>query len=131
MPRAWIWLQLLLGWLPVGALFALSFYIAHGPPFASAALMAAQLMLTAALLGLVVHRYTQRVPWPHPMRAAFVVRHILAAAAYAFTWFVLNVLIASILASVRDSVRHGDFFLDSSSSKLVTETVPADFTSNP
>jgi len=103
MPRNWIWLQLLLGWLPVGVLFAVMFKSAHGGPLGDAVAMALQLMLTAALLGVFVYRFTQRVPWPHPLRLRFVATHVLAAAAFAITWFVLNVLIASVIASTLHS----------------------------
>jgi len=104
MPRNWIWLQLLLGWLPVGVLFAVMFKSAHGGPVGDAVAMALQLMLTAALLGVFVYRFTQRVPWPHPLRWRFVGTHLLAAAAFAITWFVLNVLIASVIASTLHSI---------------------------
>ncbi|HEY2396326.1 MAG TPA: histidine kinase [Rudaea sp.] len=109
MPRSWIWLQLLLGWLPVGALFALMFEMAHGGPVIDALVMALQLMLTAALLGIVVYRFTQRVAWPHPLRWRFVATQLLAALAYAITWSALNVLIASLIASVMHSIERGGF----------------------
>ncbi len=107
MPRSWIWLQLLLGWLPVGALFALMFKVAHGGPVTDALAMALQLMLTAALLGIVVYRFTQRVAWPHPLHWRFVAMQLGAALTYAITWFVLNVLIASFIASVLHSIERG------------------------
>jgi len=111
MPRSWVWLQLLLGWLPVAALFALMFRMAHGGPASDALFMALQLVLTAALLGIAVYRFTQRVPWPHPLRLGFAATHALAAFVYALTWFVLNVLIASIVASILQSIDHGSFVL--------------------
>jgi signal transduction histidine kinase len=104
MPRSLIWLQLLLGWLPVGALFAVMFQMAHGGPVGDSLAMALQLMLTAALLGLGVYRFTQRVPWPHPLRWLFVARHLLAAFVFAIAWFALNVLIASVIASILHSI---------------------------
>jgi two-component sensor histidine kinase len=103
MPRAWIWLQLLLGWLPVGALFALMLFIAHGGSPLTAIVMALQLVLTAAALGLVVYRLTLRIPWPHPLRLRFVGVQLLAALAYAVVWTVANVLIASVIATVLHS----------------------------
>jgi hypothetical protein len=104
MPRSLIWLQLLLGWLPVGALFAVMFQMAHGGPVGDSLAMALQLMLTAALLGLGVYRFTQRVPWPHPLRWRFVARHLRAAFVFAIAWFALNVLIASVIASILHSI---------------------------
>jgi signal transduction histidine kinase len=111
MPRAWIWLQLLLGWLPMGALFALLFFVSHGGSFASAATIAIQMMLTAAALGIFVYRYTQRVPWPHPLTARFVGSHFAAAFAYALAWFVLNVLIGSTIASILSTAEQGRLVL--------------------
>ena len=107
MPRNWIWLQLLLGWLPVAVLFALMFKMAHGGPLSDALAMALQMVLTAALLGIVVYRFTQRVPWPHPLRWRFVARHLLAAFIFATTWSTLNVVIASAIASVLNSAESG------------------------
>jgi sensor histidine kinase YesM len=107
MPRSWIWLQLLLGWLPVGALFVLMFKVAHGGPLIDAVVIATQMMLTAALLGILVYRYTQRVPWPHPLQLRFVATHILAALAYATTWFILNASIGSLVESTLHSVSTG------------------------
>jgi signal transduction histidine kinase len=111
MPRSWIWLQLLLGWLPVGALFVLMFKVAHGGPVVDAVAMAVQMMLTAALLGIFVYRFTQRVPWPHPLQLRFVATHGCAALVYALCWFVLNALIASAIASVLHSIDHGGLVL--------------------
>jgi signal transduction histidine kinase len=111
MPRAWIWLQLLLGWLPMGALFALMFLAAHGGSLVAAALIATQMMLTAALLGIFAYRYTQRVPWPHPLRLRFVATHMLAALVYAAAWFALNVGIGSLIESTLLSVARGRFSL--------------------
>jgi signal transduction histidine kinase len=111
MPRAWVWLQLLLGWLPVGTLFALMLYFTHGGSPLSAIAMASQLMLTAAALGVYVHRFTERVAWPHPLRLAFVGTQLAAAIAYAMTWAIVNVLIASTIASVLRSVDIGRLVL--------------------
>src|SRR5262249_3037141 len=107
MPRSWIWLQLLLGWLPVGALFALMFIVAHGGSLAEALAIATQMMLTAALLGIVVYPFAVRVPWPHRLHARFIATQIGAAAAYAFTWFALNAVIASSIGSAVLRVRGG------------------------
>jgi hypothetical protein len=107
MPRAWIWLQLLLGWLPMGALFALMVLAAHGGSFTGAALIATQMMLTAALLGILAYRYTVRVPWPHPLRLRFIATHVLVALVYAAVWFALNVAIGSFLESMLHSMARG------------------------
>lgn len=111
MPRSWVWLQLLIGWLPVGAVFVLMFKVAHGGPVGDAIAMALQMMLTAALLGILVYRFTQRVPWPHPLKLSFVATHGAAALAYALAWFILNALIASTIASTVHSIERGGLVL--------------------
>lgn len=98
MSRRWLWLQLVIGWLPVGALFALLIMTAHpNTQLGSAVLIALRMMLAAALLGLVVHRVTRRWPWPRPMRTSFVARHVMAAAVYAVAFVVVNSLIESLI----------------------------------
>ena len=97
MGRAWIWVQWLIGWLPVAALFAVLMMTVHGAGFASALHYSLRLMATAALLGLLVHRFTARLPWPHPMRLGFVARHALGAALYALAWVMANSAIESLL----------------------------------
>jgi signal transduction histidine kinase len=98
MPRAWIiWLQLIIGWLPIWALFTMLLVAAHPVPILQGSLIALRMMLTAAMLGLLVHRFTDKLPWPHPVRPAFIGLHLLAAFAYAAGWLLLNGLIESLL----------------------------------
>jgi sensor histidine kinase YesM len=104
MPRALIWLQLLLGWLPVGVIFAFMIFFTHGGSPLWAIVMALQLVVTAAALGLVVHRFALRVPWPHPLRLRFIATQLLAALVYAVAWAVSNVLIASVITSILHSI---------------------------
>src|SRR6185295_15011938 len=54
------------------------------------ALIASRLIVCAALLGLIVQRFTMRVPWPHPFRISFVAIHLVGAVAYAVAWLLLN-----------------------------------------
>jgi Histidine kinase len=96
MGRAWVWAQWLIGWLPVAALFAVLMMTVHGAGFASALHYSLRLMLTAALLGLVVHRVTARLPWPHPMRLGFIARHALGAMLYAAAWVAANSAVESL-----------------------------------
>lgn len=98
MGRAWIWAQWLIGWLPVAALFAVLMMTVHGAGFASALHISLRLMATAAVLGLVVHRFTARLPWPHPLTLRFVATHALGAALYALAWVAANSLVESLLA---------------------------------
>jgi signal transduction histidine kinase len=97
-PRAWVWLQLLIGWLPIGALFTTLILTAHpGSSFLGAVLVSLRMMVAAAALGLLVQRLTERLPWPHPFRASFAAVHLAAAGGYAVAWVLLNSVIQSLL----------------------------------
>jgi len=97
MTRPWIWLQLIIGWLPVWALFAAMLLAAH-PEVSShhAVIIALRMIVAAALLGLVVQRLTRRLPWPHPMRLQFPLMHLVAALLYSAAWVFLNSAMASL-----------------------------------
>ena len=95
--RPWIWVQLVIGWLPVWALSAVLMAAVHGEPLARAAQDALRLVLGAAVLGLLVHRFAVRRPWPHPMRLSFVARHLAAMALYAVGCMLSYSLIESLL----------------------------------
>ena len=96
--RAWVWLQLLIGWLPVGALFVTLMVTAHPEVGLHLAfLVSLRMMVAAAALGLLVQRLTERLPWPHPFRVSFVAVHLAAAAGYSVAWVLLNSGIASLL----------------------------------
>jgi signal transduction histidine kinase len=98
MRRAWVWGQLVIGWLPVWALFAVLMHASHrDTSLPDAALVSLRLIGTAALLGLVVERFCARVPWPHPFRLGFIGVHALGAAAYASAWLILNSVVESAL----------------------------------
>lgn len=91
MPRVWVWLQLVLGWLPVWALYTTLILSAHpGVPFASAAQSGLRAIGIAAVLGLGVWRLTLRLPWPHPFRWRFAAFHLVGAAVYAGLFAALN-----------------------------------------
>src|SRR4029079_10503254 len=100
MSRAWLWLQIIIGWLPIWALFTLMMVSAHDLPLLTGTLYASRMMAAAAVLGVAVHRFTARVPWPHPMQVRFVLAHFLAAALYAAAWLLLISAIESVLLSV-------------------------------
>ncbi len=85
--RSWVWLQLIIGWLPVWALYALLIVTAHpGNSLHSAAFAAFQAITLAALLGLVVQRLAGRLPWPHPFSLRFAGIHLAGATLYAAAW---------------------------------------------
>ena len=97
MPRAWIWLQVAIGWLPVGALFVALILAAHPEVRPAAALhIGLRMMLAAALLGLLVPRVARRVPWPRPFRMRFVLLHAAAALAFGVAWLLANSVIESL-----------------------------------
>ncbi len=93
-PRTWVWLQLILGWLPVWALYTLMVSPAnpiHGATPAGHAVLSGFIAVgIAALLGLVVQRFTERVPWPHSFRPGFLAVHLGAAAVYSALWVTLK-----------------------------------------
>ena len=95
--RAWTWLPLLIGWLPIGALITVMVVLAHGDSIHQAAFIALRLLGCAALLGLAVHRLSARLPWPHPFRLSFVAIHVVAAAAYALALILLFSAVDSLL----------------------------------
>jgi two-component sensor histidine kinase len=97
MPRARVWVQLLIGWLPVGVLFATLIRVAHGTAVVTAALIALRMMVAAAILGLAVERLTRRLPWPRPFRLRFLAIHLAGAALYSTSWIVLNSVIESVV----------------------------------
>jgi hypothetical protein len=96
MPRAWVWTQLIIGWLPMWALFTVLMMSAHDAPAREAAPLALRLMLIAAALGVVVHRQTARLPWPHPFRLRFIAIHAVGGVAYSLAWYGLNVVVESL-----------------------------------
>lgn len=99
MPKRWVWLQLVVGWLPVWALYSLLLLTAHpGTPVNSAIHAGLRAISCAALLGLMVHRVTQRVPWPVPMRFTFVGVHLFSAAAFSLSWMMLTLAVESVLS---------------------------------
>ncbi len=100
MSRAWLWLQIIIGWVPIWALFTLMMVSVHDLPWQGATLSASRMMAAAAVLGVAVHRFTARLPWPYPMQVRFVLMHLLAAALYAVAWLVLISAIESALLSL-------------------------------
>jgi len=107
MTRNWVWLQILIGWLPVWGLFTMMIVAAHNAPVQLAALEALRMMVAAAVLGILVHRFTGRLPWPYPVQLRFVLLHLLAAGIYAIAWLAT----ISAIESLVQSVRHGQFML--------------------
>ena len=98
MPRVWTWMQVVLGWLPIGALFATLIITAHpGSTYRTAALVATRMVFSAALLGVLVHALTRRFPWPRRFSFRFVGVHLLGAAVFTHSWILLNSLLVSLV----------------------------------
>lgn len=97
MQRSWIWLQLILGWLPVWALITVLMTAVHGGSMAASASRALWLVVSAAVLGLLVHRATAALPWPQPFRVRFLLWHLLGAALFSPALVLLNSALESLL----------------------------------
>jgi len=97
MSRAWAWAQLAIAWLPMWALFTAVIMIVHGNAIGDAAIGSARMIAPGAALGFVIYKLLVRLPWPHPFQLRFVATHVLAALAYATTWYALICLIDSIV----------------------------------
>ncbi len=97
MSRRVVWLQLLIGWLPIWALFSTLVMVVHQMPVIPAAMTGLRVVVAAAVLGLGVLRFAERHPWPARVRPAFAAMHLMAAAAYATAWLALNSLIESLV----------------------------------
>lgn len=95
MSRRWVWLQLIIGWFPVWALYTTLILTAHGTSFAHAGFAGLRAIGAAAVLGLAVHRLARRLPWRQPVRLGFVAIHIGAAAVFAISWMFLTSLMES------------------------------------
>jgi signal transduction histidine kinase len=100
-PRSALWLQFWLllgiGWLPMWILFTLMIMSAHGLPLTASAWMALSMIVSAALLGVGVHAFIRRLPWPARFRPSFLLLHVLAATLYAGLWIAAYSLIESLL----------------------------------
>ena len=97
--RRALWLQLLIGWFPVWAFFAILIATVHsGTGLGAAALLSLRSIVAAAALALLVQRLTERVPWRTPVSLRFVALHLAAAHGYAAAWIILNSAIESIFS---------------------------------
>src|SRR3954469_5851731 len=97
MPRAWMWGQLIVAWLPMWALFTAVIVVMHGNDVLDAATGSGRMIAPGALLGIAVYKFASHQPWPHPFRFAFIGLHALAAAAYALVWYAIICAIDSIV----------------------------------
>jgi signal transduction histidine kinase len=95
--RPWVWLQMVIGWVPIWALFVALMVAAHGGSVVQAGLVALRAIASAAVLGLLLVRLVNRWPWPARITWAFVAVHTIAALAFAPAWVLLTSVIESLL----------------------------------
>ena len=98
MSRRLVWLQLLIGWLPIWALFT-TLVLTNHPDVSlqAAAFISFRMILAAAIVGIGVQRITERFPWPDSVRPGFVLLHLVAALTYAIVFVFVNSIIESIV----------------------------------
>lgn len=84
--RGLTWLHLFLAWLPVWVLYSSLIAAAHGAGLARAAIAGSRAVGIAALLGLLVQRFTDWLQWPRPLNVRFVIAHAFGALAFAGAW---------------------------------------------
>lgn len=97
MVRGWFWLQLIVAWLPMWALFTAMIVIMHGNGVADAAVGSGRMVLPGAVLGIAVYQFASRLHWPHPFRFRFLGAHALGAAAYALLWYLVMCVIDALV----------------------------------
>lgn len=96
-----MWVQLLIGWVPVWALYSTMILTAHeGTSMRAAVFVGMRATFCAALLGLLVHRLTQRVVWPESVRPSFVATHVFAATVYSAAWVALALALEVVLGAM-------------------------------
>ena len=94
--RRVVWLQVLIGWLPIWVLFSTLMVVVHSAHVHQAAFAGLRMILCAAGLGFFVQRFIERHPWPHRVRLSFMLMHAGGAALYTVTLLVLNSGLASV-----------------------------------
>jgi len=97
MPRAWMWGQIAIAWLPMWAMFTAMIVIMHGSEWSDAAIGSGRMIAPGAALGVVVYKFASRVSWPHPFRFSFIATHVLAASVYASIWYTLICVIDALV----------------------------------
>ena len=97
MPRAWMWAQLLIAWLPLWMMFSAMIVVMHGNTVGEAMVGSGRMIAPGALLGIVVYRFAARLPWPHPFRMRFIALHACAAAIYGSLWYLCILSIDAVV----------------------------------
>ncbi len=100
MNRRVVWVQVLIGWLPIWGLFTALIILMHGGHAAHAGLISLRMIIAAAGLAVVVHKFTEKLRWPARITVAFVLIHFAAAFVFSFSWLLLNSAIESVVRGV-------------------------------
>jgi hypothetical protein len=87
LPRAWMWGQLLVAWLPLWILFTAMIVVMHGNSVTDALIGSGRMIAPGALLGIVVYKFATRLQWPHPFRMSFIGLHVLVSMVYSTAWY--------------------------------------------
>jgi hypothetical protein len=104
--RSPVWLQLVVGWLPVGVLLGLLVITAHQSTSREAMFVAARGGIAGVIVCLPLYRLTKRWPWPEHLTIGFLARQTLAAAIFSIAFIVANSVIES-LVRLRPSITVG------------------------
>ncbi len=96
--RAWVWLQLVIGWVPVWAMYTFLIVVAHGGPVLRAAIHGGRAIAAAALLSPLILRLVDRLPWPRRVSATFLLTHVAAASVFSVAWVGMTSVIESLLS---------------------------------
>jgi signal transduction histidine kinase len=91
-----IWVQLLVGWLPVGVLLTLLVLTAHQTTAHEAMFVAARGVIAGVVVCLPLYGLTKRWPWPQQLTFAFFWRHALAAILFSVAFVLANSVIQSL-----------------------------------
>lgn len=96
-----LWLQLVIGWLPMWGLYTLIIGPANpihrDASLAMAAGIAFRSVVIAAALSPMVRLVADRFPWPRSVRLSFVLSHLAASAIFASMWVVLTTTLETLL----------------------------------
>lgn len=96
--RRWVWLQVIIGWLPVWVLYAALMLGVHGTEHLSwVIVISLRSIAVAAVLGLLVLRLIDRFPWPRPFRFRFILVHLIAALIYSAAWATITSAMEGLL----------------------------------
>ncbi len=91
--RSLNWLQIVVMWAPLWALYALLIASAHDTSFKVVIAAATWAIGVAALLGILVRRLTQRLPFTRPITFSFSAGHLLGAVLFSMAWVLLTSII--------------------------------------